>query len=161
MSKLSSVRTLPIVYRNVLILQAFCHELQKQLPRKSDGRVLKNQIDELENQINAIKSYSLKSPGSRRHTQLDSVGTNLWNLCVQIKRQDDNDASPARSKLLTLARLFSFIILALAQWGDHNTPGDLLRLEKLAIKTGRSCIGILHLRVPPHVQDLRGSLMLA
>ncbi|KAI2632325.1 meiosis protein SPO22/ZIP4 like-domain-containing protein [Hypoxylon sp. NC1633] len=113
---------------------------KKQLPSKNDEQALNNQIVELEKEINALKSYVLKSPGSHRHAQLDSAGTDLWNICVQIKRQDEGNSSPARSRFLTLARVFSFLTLALAQWGDHNTPGDLLRLEKLAIKTGRSCI---------------------
>ncbi|KAI1417997.1 meiosis protein SPO22/ZIP4 like-domain-containing protein [Hypoxylon sp. FL1857] len=81
----------------------------------------------------------LKSSDSRRRTELDSAATDLWNWCVQIKRQDESDVSSARCKLLTFVRVFSFLILALAQRGDHNEPGDLLRLEKLAIKTGRSC----------------------
>lgn len=42
--------------------------------------------------------------------------------------------------------------MALARWGDNNTPGDLIRLEKLAIKAGRSCIGIVHL---PHTACIR------
>ncbi|XXG97783.1 hypothetical protein Hte_004096 [Hypoxylon texense] len=126
--------------KRVKSIISFCHELEKQLSSKSSEQALRNLTDELENQINAVKSYSLKSPGSHRHAQLDSVGTDLWNRCVQIKRQDDGEAVPERRKLLTLARVFSFLILALAQWGDHNTPGDLLRLEKLAIKAGRSCI---------------------
>ncbi|KAI8961072.1 SPO22-domain-containing protein [Daldinia sp. FL1419] len=119
---------------------SFCRDLMKQLPNKNDEQTLNNRVKELDNQINAIKSYSLKSPGSYRHTQLDSAGTDLWNWCVQIKREYSGQTSPASKKLLTLSRVFSFLILALAQWGDHNTPGDLLRLEKLAIKAGRSCI---------------------
>ncbi|KAK6955428.1 hypothetical protein Daesc_003065 [Daldinia eschscholtzii] len=118
----------------------FSHDLRKHLPSKNDEYVPHSQIDELENQINAIKSYSLKSPGSHRHAQLDSAGTDLWNWCVQVKREDGSEMSSARRRFLTFARVFSFLILALAQWGDHNAPGDLLRLEKLAIKTGRSCI---------------------
>ncbi|KAI5864321.1 meiosis protein SPO22/ZIP4 like-domain-containing protein [Durotheca rogersii] len=98
---------------------------------------------ELENKIHAVKSYFLKSPGSYRHSQLDSAGTDLWNWCVQIHRQSEGEASPTRTKLLVFSRVFSFLVLALAQRGDHNTPGDLLRLEKLAIKTSRSLNGEL------------------
>ncbi|KAI1474952.1 SPO22-domain-containing protein [Daldinia eschscholtzii] len=119
---------------------SFSHDLRKHLPSKNDEYVPHSQIDELENQINAVKSYSLKSPGSHRHAQLDSAGTDLWNWCVHVKREDGSEMSSARRRFLTFARVFSFLILALAQWGDHNAPGDLLRLEKLAIKTGRSCI---------------------
>ncbi|KAH9898758.1 meiosis protein SPO22/ZIP4 like-domain-containing protein [Xylariomycetidae sp. FL2044] len=94
-------------------------------------------------QIATVKSYSLRSPGSRRHEQLDKAGTDLWNWCTQQKRQDDRRVPLGKTKVLTLARVFSFLILALAQWGDHNTRGDLIRLQKLAIKTGRSLEGNL------------------
>ncbi|KAL7624283.1 sporulation-specific protein 22 [Parahypoxylon ruwenzoriense] len=132
--------------KRVKSIISFCHDLQRQLPSKNSDRALYNLVDELENQIHAVRSYSLKSPGSHPHPQLDSAGTDLWNCCVQIKRQDDADVSPARTKLLTIARVFSFFVLVLAQWGDRNAPGDLLRLEKLAIKTGRSCIADSELR---------------
>lgn len=154
-SSLSYVCAFVPLQKRVLTLPAFCHELEKQLSSKNGEQSLKNLTDELENQINAVKSYFLKSPGSHRHAQLDNIGTDLWNRCVQIKRQDDGEAAPERKKLLTLARVFSFLILALAQWGDHNTPGDLLRLEKLAIKAGRSCIGIVHLRLTACIRFAR------
>ncbi|OTA65448.1 SPO22-domain-containing protein [Hypoxylon sp. EC38] len=123
----------------MLTFQAFCHELPKRLPRKDEQQALEKLIDELENKINTVKSGHLKSSDPRRHTELDSAATDLWNWCVQIKRQDESDVSSARSRVLTFVRVFSFLILAMAQWGDHNKPGHLLRLEKLAIKTGRSC----------------------
>ncbi|KAI1106803.1 SPO22-domain-containing protein [Jackrogersella minutella] len=125
---------------NIKSIISFCTELQKRLPENNDGSGSKDLIDMLENQISAAKEYLLKSPGSHRHSQLDGPGTDLWNLCVQIRRQDDGDVSPARKKILAFARVFSFLVLALAQRHGHNMPGDLLRLEKLAIKTGRSCI---------------------
>lgn len=126
--------------KRIKSIVSFSHEIQKNFPSKNDKQAQKNLIDELENRINAIKSYSLKSPGSQRHTQLDSAGTDLWNWCVQARRQDYCDVLTERSKLFTYVRVYAFLILALAQWGDRNTPGDLLRLEKLAIKAGRSCI---------------------
>ncbi|OTB03528.1 hypothetical protein M426DRAFT_73943 [Hypoxylon sp. CI-4A] len=119
---------------------SFCHDLQKEFPKKNDDRSLKNLIDEVENQINAIKSYRLKSPGSHRHTQLDSAGTDLWNWSVRANRQTGINGPPVRGRALALTRVFSFLILTLAQRDDHNTPGDLLRLEKLAIKASKPCI---------------------
>ncbi|KAI1449599.1 SPO22-domain-containing protein [Annulohypoxylon stygium] len=120
---------------------SFCHELQKRLQENNNEHGLRELVDRVEDQINLVKDFLLKSLSPHRHAQLDGPGTDLWNLCVQVKRQDDTDFSPAKSKLLVFARVFSFLILALAQRGTHNEPGDLLRLEKLAIKTGRSCIG--------------------
>ncbi|KAI0020392.1 meiosis protein SPO22/ZIP4 like-domain-containing protein [Xylariomycetidae sp. FL0641] len=112
-----------------------------------------------------LTACALKNPDDRsndpifgRPELLASIHTNqvlhssapLWNWCTQLKRQGDGTASPARAKFLTLVRVFSFFILALAQWGDSNTHGDLARLEKLAIKAGRSCIanGQLELAMP-------------
>ncbi|RYP34710.1 hypothetical protein DL767_004156 [Monosporascus sp. MG133] len=46
----------------------------------------------------------------------------------------------SKSKLLTLARTFAFFVLALAQRSDANTPGDMVRLAKLAIKSSKTCI---------------------
>ncbi|KAI0900547.1 SPO22-domain-containing protein [Annulohypoxylon nitens] len=126
---------------NIKSIISFCHELQKRLQENNDEHGLRELVDRVEDQINLVKDFLLKSLSPHRHAQLDGPGTDLWNLCVQVKRQDDTDFSPAKSKLLVFARVFSFLILALAQRGTHNEPGDLLRLEKLAIKTGRSCIG--------------------
>ncbi|KAI0008433.1 meiosis protein SPO22/ZIP4 like-domain-containing protein [Xylariaceae sp. FL0662B] len=120
---------------------------------RDDGSELQNLTSELENQINAIKAYFLRSTGYYRHKQLDSTGTDLWNWCTRIKRQDDAGVSPTKRRFLTLVRVYSFLILALAQWGDHNTPGDLIRLEKLAIKAGRSCIGDGELDFAPLVMQ--------
>lgn len=139
----------PCLFETVLTLQAFCHELQKRLQENNNEHGLRELVDRVEDQINLVKDFLLKSLSPHRHAQLDGPGTDLWNLCVQVKRQDDTDFSPAKSKLLVFARVFSFLILALAQRGTHNEPGDLLRLEKLAIKTGRSCIGMLQLRPTP------------
>ncbi|KAI1388233.1 SPO22-domain-containing protein [Hypoxylon trugodes] len=119
---------------------AFCHDLQKRLRNKNDDQALKDLTDGLKDQIDTIKPYVVKHPGSHRHTQLDEVGKDLWNWCVDANHKSDGDVSPARHKLLTSVRVFSFLILALAQRSDHNTPKDLLRLEKVAIKAGRSCI---------------------
>ncbi|KAI1210703.1 SPO22-domain-containing protein [Annulohypoxylon truncatum] len=137
-----SAREKPINTKSII---SFCHELQKQLQESINEHGMKELIDKLENHINIVKDYLLKPPSPHRHTSLDGPGTDLWNLCVQIKRQDDTDVSPTKSKLLVSVRVFSFLILALAQRGSHNKPGDLLRLEKLAIKTGRSCIGAAEL----------------
>ncbi|KAI1139503.1 SPO22-domain-containing protein [Hypoxylon sp. FL0543] len=118
---------------------SFCRELPKRLPRKGEEQALEKLINDLESKINGVKGSHLKSSDSRRHAELDTAATDLWNWCVQIKRQDESNISSARSRFLTCVRVFSFLILALARWGDHNKPGDLLRLEKLAIKAGRSC----------------------
>ncbi|RYP76845.1 hypothetical protein DL771_001581 [Monosporascus sp. 5C6A] len=127
--------------RRTKAIISFCQELQKQLPSISNQLDIRNLTNELENQICAIKTYSLRNPDSHRHHKLDTVGTNLWNLCTQLMRQGQGEFPPkAKSKLLVLARTFAFFVLALAQRSDANTLGDLVRLAKLAVKSGKSCI---------------------
>ncbi|RYP55629.1 hypothetical protein DL769_010097 [Monosporascus sp. CRB-8-3] len=95
----------------------------------------------IKNQIDVIKTYSLRNPDSHRHRKLDTAGTNLWNLCTQLMRQGQDESPPtAKSKLLTFARTFAFFALALAQGSDANALGDLVRLAKLAVKSSKSCI---------------------
>ncbi|KAI5927886.1 meiosis protein SPO22/ZIP4 like-domain-containing protein [Camillea tinctor] len=155
--------------RNII---SFCHDVRKRFEAgKGDAR-LQGLTNEVENQINAIKSYTLRSPVSTRHEQLNGAGLELWNWCTQLMRHDDDDndhPSPIRSRFFILVRVFSFLVLSLAQWGDNHTPGDLVRLQKLAIKAGRSCIvnGELHFALLAlqkaaeyngHLHNLRDSL---
>lgn len=121
---------------------AFCKELQKQLPSVTSQLDVKNLIHELDNQIRAVKPYSLQKPTSKRRNQLDTIATSLWNLCTELTRQRTDESTPTvDSRLLVLARTFAFFVLALARGSDRNTPGDLTRLAKLAIKSGKYCIG--------------------
>ncbi|RYP22519.1 hypothetical protein DL765_001577 [Monosporascus sp. GIB2] len=116
-------------------------ELQKKLSSISSQLDVRNLTHELENQICAIKAYSLRNPDSHRHQKLATVGTNLWNLCTQLMRQGQGESpTTAKFKLLTFARTFAFFVLALAQGSGANTLGDLVRLAKLAVKSSKSCI---------------------
>ncbi|CAJ2511272.1 Uu.00g068970.m01.CDS01 [Anthostomella pinea] len=119
---------------------SFSRDLRKISPIEIDEAGLRDSINEIHNQIRAIRSYTLRSPGPQRYAQLDSAGLELWNWCTQLKRQYASDASPTAIRFLVLVRVFSFQIFALAQWGDNNTAGDLVRLQRLALKTGRFCI---------------------
>ncbi|KAI1634698.1 meiosis protein SPO22/ZIP4 like-domain-containing protein [Biscogniauxia mediterranea] len=124
--------------RNII---SFCRDVRRRFQTEEGDAGLQDLTNEVENQINAIKTYTLRSPGSIRHEQLDNAGLELWNWCTQLMRQDDNgQPSPLRSRFFVLVRLFSFLVLSLAQCGHNDTLGDLVRLRKLAIKAGRSCI---------------------
>ncbi|KAI0601756.1 meiosis protein SPO22/ZIP4 like-domain-containing protein [Biscogniauxia sp. FL1348] len=123
--------------RNII---SFCRDVRKRFQTEEGDASLRDLTNEVENQINAIKTYTLRSPGSIRHEQLDNAGLELWNWCTQLMRQDDGQAPPLRSRFFVLVRVFSFLVLSLAQCGHNDTLGDLVRLRKLAIKAGRSCI---------------------
>ena len=103
----------------------------------------RNLVNELEYQIRDIQPCSLRDPGSGRHQSLDSAGTDLWNLCTKLFRQNQEaeTMSPMRTKLIVLARTFSFYVVALARDGDNIEPGAMMLLAKLAIKASRYCIG--------------------
>ncbi|RYP44678.1 hypothetical protein DL768_008881 [Monosporascus sp. mg162] len=127
--------------RRTKAILSFCQELQKQLPSISNQLDVRNLTNELENQICAIKTYSLRNPDQHGYQKLDTAGANIWNLCTQLMRQGQDESPPtAKSKLLIFARTFAFFVLALAQRSDANTPGDLVRLAKLAVKSSKSCI---------------------
>ncbi|KAI1343855.1 meiosis protein SPO22/ZIP4 like-domain-containing protein [Xylariaceae sp. FL0016] len=74
----------------------------------------------------------------------DAAHDTLLTACA-LKNPDDRSNDPIVNCCFSFMirrddhkMVFSFIILALAQCGDSNTPRGLVRLQKLAIKTGRS-----------------------
>ncbi|KAH7021231.1 meiosis protein SPO22/ZIP4 like-domain-containing protein [Microdochium trichocladiopsis] len=125
---------------------AFCHDLRREFPHTTDAPSRKVLEDKLESHIHTVASSSLKNLASPQYQELDTAGTDLWNLCARLRRQSQHsDAATSAStpsRLLTLVRLYSFMILALAQSSaeHHSTANNLIRLHRLAIKTGRACI---------------------
>ncbi|KAI0549533.1 meiosis protein SPO22/ZIP4 like-domain-containing protein [Xylaria curta] len=95
---------------------------------------------EVEGQVRTLKSHSSRSLGAEHHGQLSAAGLALWNWCTREKRREDGNVSPARNRFFCLVRLLSFSMLVLARRSDDNSQRILVHLERLAIKTGRSCI---------------------
>ncbi|KAI0485651.1 meiosis protein SPO22/ZIP4 like-domain-containing protein [Xylaria cf. heliscus] len=95
---------------------------------------------EIENQIRSLKTHSSRSLRAEHHNQLSAVGLELWNWCTREKRREDGDAPPARNRFFCLVRVLSFSMLALARRNNDNSQRIIVHLERLAIKTGRSCI---------------------
>lgn len=126
----------------------FATNVQNKLPSLTNGDDIASMTGELESQIKVIKSSGIRDPGHQRHQRLDSVGTSLWNICTRVKRLEDGDSGSAMKKMLTLTRVFAFLLLSTAQPANHSTPSAAIRLSKLAIKTGRSCIGKLQISLP-------------
>ena len=138
-----------------LVISAFCHELRRDLQQNTDDASQKALENKVESQIQTVATVSLKNSAPTQHQELDAAGTDLWNLCVRLRRQSQHTnenhagrpavgtAETSCSRLLTLGRLYAFMILALAQsCAEHNnTTGNLLRLQRLAIKTGKLCLG--------------------
>ncbi|KAK9785215.1 putative Meiosis protein SPO22/ZIP4 like-domain-containing protein [Seiridium cardinale] len=116
---------------------AFAQDMQEKLPNLKDESDVRHVLDELENQIRTLKSHTLQGP--RWNDQLDLVGTDLWNTCVRLTHNSIEHSASVR-RALVLTRVLAFQILVLAQGINSNEPDRLIRLAKLAIKTGRSCI---------------------
>ncbi|KAJ2995371.1 hypothetical protein NUW58_g1292 [Xylaria curta] len=96
--------------------------------------------NEIENQIQTLKAYNprLLSPGHR--AELNTAGLALWNWCTQANRRQGDNAPCMRNKFFCLVRVLSFSMIILAHQSNDNSSRIIIYLERLAIKTGRSCI---------------------
>ncbi|KAI1873577.1 hypothetical protein JX265_005199 [Neoarthrinium moseri] len=118
---------------------AYAHELHNRLrDRKSENQIRQLRA-ELESQIRAAKSYSLRK--SRRYEPLDAAGTDLWNLCTRLNREQDGDSTTSLRQTLTLGRVFAFSLVSLAHGSNNASVPELIRLTRISLKAGRSCIG--------------------
>ncbi|KAI0194684.1 meiosis protein SPO22/ZIP4 like-domain-containing protein, partial [Xylaria flabelliformis] len=95
---------------------------------------------EVEGQVQTLKTHSSRSLSAEHHDQLSAAGLALWNWCTREKRRQDGDVPPAKNRFFCLVRLLSFSMLVLARRSDDNSQRIIIHLERLAIKTGRSCI---------------------
>ncbi|KAH8205291.1 hypothetical protein TruAng_000538 [Truncatella angustata] len=124
--------------KRVDAILAFAQETQKRLPNLRDKNQIQYLNDELEKQIRTAKS--LLTHGFQRREQLNLTGTDLWNLCVRLNH-DNEDQLLSFRRTITLCRVLAFELLMLATDINNNAPpNDLIRLAKLAIKSGKSCI---------------------
>ncbi|KAI1112741.1 meiosis protein SPO22/ZIP4 like-domain-containing protein [Nemania sp. NC0429] len=122
-------------------LGKFASHLRAQSLDKASDSSLRDLNNEIENHIQALKVHSSPSLATSRHSQLNTAGLALWNWCTQEKRRVvGNDAPPARNRFFSLTRVLSFSMLTLAHRNDDSSQRSIIYLERLAIKTGRSCI---------------------
>lgn len=130
-----------IVYPNLNVV--FAQDAQSKLSTLKEESEICYLIDGFETQIRATKAHTTQ--GTKRNEQLASVGTDLWNLCIRLNQDSDNHEASMR-KVLLWARVFAFQILVIAHGTECSQPNDFIRLNKLAIKTGKSCIGQVHVK---------------
>ncbi|KAI0539329.1 meiosis protein SPO22/ZIP4 like-domain-containing protein [Xylaria digitata] len=123
-----------------LIFQEFSSDLCARSFEKATESDLLDLSSEIENRIQSLKTYSPRSLNSEHHNRLNATGLSLWNWCTREKRREDNNLPSTRDRFFTLVRVLSFSMLVLAQRNDANSPRSIAHLERLAIKTGRSCI---------------------
>ncbi|KAI1431325.1 meiosis protein SPO22/ZIP4 like-domain-containing protein [Xylaria sp. CBS 124048] len=120
-------------------------ELSGRLCAQSFGKVTDQSLgdlnDEIERQICTLKAYSSRSLKPEHHGQLDATGLGLWNWCTQGMRREGDDVAPTRDRFFCLTRVLSFLMLTLTKKCDDSPSRPvIIRLERLAIKTARSCI---------------------
>ncbi|KAI8955904.1 meiosis protein SPO22/ZIP4 like-domain-containing protein [Xylaria longipes] len=137
-----SVREAIIPYsaRLALISQELSSNLRTQSFDEATDSRFQELSGEIEGQIRTLKTHSSRSLSTEHHNQLSAAGLALWNWCTREKRREDGNAPPARNRFFCMVRLLSFSMLALARRNDDNSQRIIVHLERLAIKTGRSCI---------------------
>ncbi|KAK7980960.1 hypothetical protein PG989_013417 [Apiospora arundinis] len=117
-----------------------CRDFIAEVTELSDQREHRELLEKLEGQLSAIKTYTLRSLDMQTRNQLEDSGTTLWNLCARKKRREGNDTSSGYCRALLLARIYAFLMLALPDMKAEKQPNPIIRIFRLAVKTGRSCI---------------------
>ncbi|KAL0941625.1 uncharacterized protein CTRU02_204388 [Colletotrichum truncatum] len=94
-----------------------------------------------------INSPELPAGKARKQkSELDRLGTELWNLCTRLRRDDISGAHPSRKKLLLQSRAFAFFMIDKARFSKDDSAKDkvslaeLVHLMRLALKAGKMCI---------------------
>ncbi|KAJ8131120.1 hypothetical protein O1611_g2505 [Lasiodiplodia mahajangana] len=101
---------------------------------------IRDLANEIESQIQILKTYNSRSLTTEHYDRLNTAGLGLWNWCTQEKRRGSDNALPARNKLFCLIRVLSFFMLIRAHRNDDDSPKTTIHLIRLATKTSRSCI---------------------
>jgi type I restriction-modification system DNA methylase subunit len=95
---------------------------------------------EIEKQISSFPSI-LKDSDNVRRNEFDRLGTSIWNICTRLRRQHEVDKPQDVPLVLLVARVFSFLLLDCAHQIGKSEAGNVLRLMKIGIKAGKSCLG--------------------
>lgn len=125
----------------------FAAGLEPRLPHREELEPKELLLSDLQANRKAADSLNNKgdlqlSPKSIR--DLDRHGRSLWNLCIRLKRgNDDQRENDDEAEILLKARLFAFSILRLARDAaphSSNTETNLAYLINLAILLGKLCL---------------------
>ncbi len=89
-----------------------------------------------------IRTLGTSRTGSYGDVEVDQLGCNLWNQATRLRRGIKEDEPTARKKLYLCTRVLAFLLLDCAQWSEEQTrPDGPVKLLKLSLKAGRSCLG--------------------
>ncbi|ROV97146.1 hypothetical protein VMCG_07448 [Cytospora schulzeri] len=125
---------------------AFTSDLQKRLPvDKDDSTAASALLSQVQKQAQAVERHAEKAHHDLMEDEdLEREGTNLWNLCTQLNRENMDKHTPKRptvgSKLILWGRVLAFQILHLCHWSSKSTSAITCHLLRLALKVARLCI---------------------
>ncbi|EEH42224.2 uncharacterized protein PADG_07044 [Paracoccidioides brasiliensis Pb18] len=122
-----------------------CQIFQKYMEDDNDAAIC-DKLNSINRRINYISDIEvLGVPSSEDQESLDSIGTQLWNMCTRLIRKDWGK----REHLLVFssARAFSFLMIDLgtgkgARGADSEEFTDDMRLLKVALTTAQGCLDI-------------------
>ncbi|RFU28018.1 hypothetical protein B7463_g8334, partial [Scytalidium lignicola] len=115
----------------------FATELQTQLPKVITSNIYEALFREIENQIQTFPN-KLRPASLSICEELDRHGTALWNLCTRLRRDEKFINHKDVPIMLTLVRVFSFLLLDIAQ--DLEKATSIVRLMKVGIKAAKNCL---------------------
>ncbi|KAH8811736.1 meiosis protein SPO22/ZIP4 like-domain-containing protein [Xylogone sp. PMI_703] len=116
---------------------SFSTELQTRLPNIIKLNNHESLFHEIENQIQAFPSKQ-RPTSSSLCQEIDKQGTSLWNLCTRLRRDEEVPSHEDVTIMLTLARIFAFLLLDIAQ--DNEKMNSTSRLMKVGIKAAKNCL---------------------
>jgi hypothetical protein len=143
--KASLVSSLPLAFRRkcpgILSAADFARDLETKLSASSSRSDDEAFCQAVAIKIKELSQATARDPKPSHGSGLDAAGTSLWNVSVRAKRELDENSSAALARTFMLARVFAFELLAAGHFPSSKEPGSLTRLAKLAIRTGRLCLG--------------------
>ncbi|GKT56458.1 transcriptional regulator [Colletotrichum tofieldiae] len=122
---------------------AFSQTLLRRLPSANDPLAIDSLLAELEPQLEMIIKFHTASRAKSQRGQLDKKGTELWNICTRLRRDDVAGVPPTRKTLLLQSRAYAFLMITVARDaapGAKLQMADAVHLMRLMLKAGRMCI---------------------
>ncbi|KAI8294264.1 Transcriptional regulator [Colletotrichum sp. SAR11_240] len=129
----------------------FADNLLKRLPEARDPPVIDTLHEELMKKLNNTHGFPNLPRGKSRsqRNELDRKGTELWNLCMRLSRDEMPGEPPTRKRLLLRGRVFAFFMIDIARFWkvaedarpeDWMPLADVVHLMRLALKAGKMCL---------------------
>ncbi|KAK7977888.1 hypothetical protein PG996_003939 [Apiospora saccharicola] len=117
-----------------------CRDFVADLTDMSEQSEHRDLVERLQGKVCAIKTYTLRTLDMHTRNQLEETGADLWNLCTRKRRNEGERTSLGYCRVLLLARIYAFLLLALPGAKSEKQSNAMVRIFRLAVKTGRSCI---------------------